>query len=55
MENRITSTINSRVPNAKKLYQKVGLNQDGMSDDDAFEEYLKFNGQNIYKFSPTGE
>jgi hypothetical protein len=55
MENRITSTINSRVPNAKKLYQKVGLNQDGMSDDDAFEEYLKSTGKNIYKFSPTGE
>lgn len=55
MENRITSTINTRVPNAKKLYQKVGLNQDGLSDDDAYQEYLKSTGQDIYKFSPTGQ
>ena len=43
LENRITSTVNSKIPNAKKLYEKVS--GDGLSDDDAYQEYLKLSGQ----------
>lgn len=43
LENRVTSTINTRIPNAKNLYTKVQqVNPaDGLSDDDAYAEYLK--------------
>lgn len=41
LENRVISTIETRVPGAKKLYQKVSNAEDGLSDDDAYQEYLK--------------
>lgn len=42
LENRITSTINTRIPNAKKLYDKVDkIRDDGLSDDDAYKKYLE--------------
>lgn len=43
LENRITSTVNSKIPNAKKIYQKIS--GDGLSDDDAYQQYLKLTGQ----------
>ena len=43
LENRITATVNTKIPNASKLYEKVG--GDGMSDDDAYNEYLKLTKQ----------
>ena len=54
LENRVVSTINTRVPNAKKLYNKATENRDGLSDDDAYNEYLNLLGQNFI-FSPTGK
>lgn len=45
LENRITSTINTRVPGASNLYKKVSNAQDGLSDDDAYEEYKKLIGK----------
>lgn len=49
LENRITSTINTRIPSASKLYDAVAGNvsapADGMTDDEAYEEYLKMQNQ----------
>lgn len=42
IENRVTATVNTKVPNAKKIYEEVlQTSIDGLSEDEAYEEYLK--------------
>ena len=42
LENRITGTVESKVPGANKIYDKItGTGSDGLSDDEAYQEYLK--------------
>jgi hypothetical protein len=45
LENRIINTIEVRVPGSKKLYQKISNADDGMSDDDAYTQYLNLTKQ----------
>jgi hypothetical protein len=45
LETRITSTVDARLPGAEELYGKVTGVSDGLSDDDAYQEYLKMTNQ----------
>lgn len=46
LENRITSTINTRVPGANKLYSSLSgqVDETTLSDDEAYDLYLKMTG-----------